>query len=373
MTEFLIWKTTRTILWICILIRSTALYSMEPNFHVIESDGKVSEVYFYGPAEWLSSPGEKLGRFPDLKKITLACGKIGIPEMKYLATVRSVESISTFAISEDAVEFSTGSLNELRAMTWLRDLDIYQNQLPEHEWQFLSNLQMLESLALDCNDGLRHVEGLTSLEYLYLFRDEFEDAAVPMPLPSVIRTLPNLKHLTVSSHSNFPWPLPDESLSLLSTFPKLRSLDLKRVSESGLPIIGKLVNLEYLTLSSVARNADITSLRSLKNLRELNLNLEALGTTDLRFLSGFTELKSLTLHCSEPFNDAVRNIPFEQIHKLERIYIWTTIERDVLIKMSNLNNLHDLSVRSLGEATEDIKADLLRNGVDLWVNHQRQK
>lgn len=358
--------------WSSVLVlTSLNLRAEDPKFATNEVDGKISEVYFYGPSKWLSTPGKRLGRFPDLNSITLACGKIGIDEMKYLATVHSLESISTMELPEDAVTFEPGSLNELRSMTWLKDLEIHLNTLPEHEWQFLSKLHQLEGLTLDGIDdsGLKHIQGSTSLTYLSLWGDAAET------LPSTIGTLANLTHLQTFAR-NSSLPLADESLNMLSRLPKLRSLQLDGISASGMERISSFVNLEELTLSSVSRQADISLLRALRNLREINLDVVTLGPNDLAFLSNRSELRLFILRWKEPNYETIQNVSFEQMANLEIIIVSSKLEKDVLAKIAKLPKLKYLSIGSLGEvvdAAADAKAELLRKGVHFEVNGVRLK
>lgn len=340
------------IAWLYILVFAPAnLCSEEPEFHTIEVEGKITELYFYGPVQWLSAPGERLQVFPHLESLHLEHGKYGIDEMRYVATVRSVESISTGPIFPDEViEFQPGALNELGAMSWLKSLEVHSMAIPEDEWKFLSKLSMLQGFSVEGIDesGLKHLQSNDSLTYLCLYGDSAKT------LPSTVFTLSQLSSLSTSGRESL-LPISDDSLEMLSRLSKLVSLRLQGVSAKGIEIISRLVNLESLSLSVVDQHADTTFLRNLRHLRHLDLSVMSLDPMALSFLPDLTELSSLVLRCREPNAETIANIPFESMTNLVTVQVSCSFELDkkVLAKIAKLPKINYLSV---GGVIKDLAA-----------------
>jgi len=140
-----------------------------------------------------------------------------------------------------------------------------------------------------------------------------------------------------------------------------------------LDAIGDLGNLEHLTLSSVSSECDIASLRRLTKLRELILNLESLEFTDPVVFGDFQMLEFLSLRCKKPHDEAVERIPFEELRRLEKLYLWTTgVERDAIVRLATLPRLQEILVKSLRGGQEDLEPTLLKQKISLVVLDSRR-
>ena len=334
----------------------------------VMKDGQVVEVHFYGPASWLAEPGERFGKFPNLRSVILQCGAIRAEEMRYIATCKSVESIATFERFEsNSASFLPGALNELSQMTWLKTLCIYSEPMENSEWKFLMNLQSLESLTVEGieESGIEYLRGLKTLSSLRLHQCEI------LRVPDAVSTVACLQEFSLTQP--FPSkPLDSESLEHLAKLEQLRSLTISGIQDSGIERIAKLSRLRFLFITISDSNAKLDQLGELKELTSFTLNSGVLINPDLSFIKNFKKIQFLQLLVRDDGSRNVsRTVPYEFLSDITQLSIGSNVDAETLFRIASLPKLTRLTVRGLvGDCGTGI-ATLVRRSIKLEVGGRK--
>jgi|LakMenE01Jun11ns_1017448.scaffolds.fasta_scaffold9892962_1 hypothetical protein len=334
-------------------------------FEKVLKDGEVVEIYFYGPASWLSEPGERFDRFQKLQCVILQCGTISDAEMRYLSTCKSIEGIATVERFESsAVSFLPGALNELSRMTWLKSLSIYSEPLEPREWEFLKDLHSLESFTVEGIDetgvsNLRSIESLASLRL-----HEYKTARVP----EMVSTLAGLQEFSLTQ----PFPsiaFDSASLKYLSKLRKLRSLTIDGIQQSGIDWIAALERLQFLSISINDQQVKLDRLGDLKELTSLTIVAGTLNKLDLQFLKHLRKLQFLQLLVRDNEEHHLsRTVPYDALSELTDLTIASHVDAETLHKIAILPKLKRLSVRGFAGDCDTEITELRRKSVELNVH-----
>ncbi|MEZ4376146.1 MAG: hypothetical protein R3B07_35400 [Polyangiaceae bacterium] len=157
------------------------------------------------------------------------------------------------------------SLKFLRGMTGLRSLR-WAGAFPEDEMRVvgtLHNLRVLDLHYTQLNDaGLAHIASLTDVQELDVSSGPVTDAGLRHLSP-----LKRLRRLRLSDYR-----ITDAGLALLPEFPELRELVAEMANASDASLLGKLPNLEVLSVPRYFGADAVPYINRMRNLRELDLS-----------------------------------------------------------------------------------------------------
>jgi Leucine-rich repeat (LRR) protein len=243
----------------------------------------------------------ELRQVPQLKSLVLRIPQltpVGLRETADLKHLHSLTIVGGAAIDDDC-------LRHIGRLTSLRSLVLEQTQITGSGLGHLAGLPHLETLFLRgnslTNDGLTQLHELAELKTLSLSGAQLSDRL----LESVAK-LPKLRRLVWAR--NFA-PLGnvnyeqqtisnDDSLRSLRSLQNLRSLEISagHVTDSHLSILSDFYSLEELKIDdAVLTEKGLAALGKLGQLRELHLTLRNVLAVDLPLLASCPQLTSLSL------------------------------------------------------------------------------
>lgn len=213
----------------------------------------------------------------------------------YLERYPHLESLT--ATNEHGI---TGSaLRHLHGLTNLEYLDLTLTSLSDEDFLNLANLKKLRVLTINADvwadagvgdDGLRHLAGLSNLEALYIGRNRrITDAGLRH-----LAGLTKLKRLGLNGIND----ISDSGLSSLAGMTKLNSLllDDTQVGDAGLIHLRGLADLTELSLKGTrVTDAGMREIARLKNLEQLDVDQTNVGDAGVLQLTGLRRLYNLQL------------------------------------------------------------------------------
>ena len=306
-----------------------------------------------------------LGTIPHLEKLILESPSITPSKLQ---TLRSLQHLRELAFDyphslceclECLSEFPA-----LEELTLTEIEDDAQNGIPINETDLvplakcsrLKSLSVITSDALD-NKGLERLAEVTSLESLGLISNGITDEGL-----ACLTRLPNLKSLDLSGNPGVTEAgfesirllknleeliLPtgiatDAVLSALDVFPKMKRLTLGRATDSGLQTVGRLPQLESLT---IYYNAEVTTtglqaLLSLPRLQKLKIchSQNLMTERELEVISRLENLTHLSIWTQKPLGKKTA----KQLERLKNLTQLTVAEPRVFRSIKEVFELHKI-------------------------------
>ena len=239
------------------------------------------------------------------------------------------------------------------------ELDLSGKGLTDGDLVNLAQMTNLKSLDLEGNEeisDLSPLSGLTSLEKLSL------------PLPSRIRDLSplagltNMKELSISGDWRENPPVNEiKDFSPLASLSQMENLVLVVTDLEDLSFLSGMTGLTRLKLSGTVLTADLTALKGLTHLKELNL--DTYGLQSLSGLEGMADLEMLEI-ADDAGSTFVRDLSsLKDMTNLRvlrfRISGYSSYNTD-LASLSGLTNLEELIVPG-GDGTVELDLTPLAN------------
>ncbi len=229
----------------------------------------------------------------------------------------------------------------------LKRLFLKKGQASDDALQSVAQLKDLEVLMIwDANrltdEGMKHLAGLSKLQYLHINNGGLGDAAL-----AVFSRLPRLERLSLQGNS-----FSDDGLKALAGMKQLKALWIgmnhRPITDAGVRHLSGLTALEELDLQRCqVGDAGIAALKNLKHLRVLVLMEDTKGNShaptdaSVEYLLAFTKLQNLTLISPAITEQGVR-------------------------RLVTLPNLKELSL-STHSVSEGLRAELKRQHPDLGI------
>ncbi|HUG90688.1 MAG TPA: hypothetical protein VML55_07645 [Planctomycetaceae bacterium] len=219
----------------------------------------------------------QLRAFPKLREVKLYIGPRNDDDLRHLAGLEQLTSVSIFVSEQDqANAFSGAGLGHLRGLPRLQTLRFTQVRRGDAVLLYASELPTLRNLAVDASHvtdaGLEPLQAL-QLESFSAYNNELTGAG-----------LVHLRHMR-----------------------ELRSLDLRgnHIADAGLKHLATGVNLQSLDLCRNQITAGgLVHLAGLTGLGELRLAGNKISGAGLRHLAGLAELRQLNVERNVQVDDA---------------------------------------------------------------------
>lgn len=151
------------------------------------------------------------------------------------------------------------------------------------------------------SDGMKHLAGLTELQFLNVCLTAVDDAGLPH-----LAKLANMRRMTVCSSK-----ITGSGFASLGAMKGLESINLHSspASDAGLAAIGKLTSLRRLEIvHTQVTDAGLAQLATLTNLRQLHIHGPEATAKGLPFLSKLAELYELDLYDHSASNESLAAI-----------------------------------------------------------------
>lgn len=191
----------------------------------------------------------------------------------------------------------------------------------------LSGMKKLRTLEFHMNEGTEDISFLTSLPKLTTFKiTQYYGYEIKDLTP--VSSLTKLKKLQISCDS-------ERDLTFLKGLKNLKNLDLDFEFSSIAPL-SKLTKLKTLRLNS-SSISDISPLAKLKNLTTLEI-LERNHIKDISAIGKLTKLKSLMLHTMDVGSVAVLS-KLKKLESLSLMYVKCSDARKVVSGLTTLKSL----------------------------------
>ncbi len=241
-------------------------------------------------------------------------GRDGSRDMKYLAGISTLHTITFSYHFLDSLRFRDGGLEEIKGLTGMRELVLRQSAVTGKTIAPFVNLEALDVTLCPFNDdGLRNLANMKRMKRLWLGDTTIADAAMEslagmkdledLDLHGTGVTdagLVNLKGLTKLRKLNLMGlNITDASLGLIASMPELEELNLYRtkVSNEGLASLkglGKLVEVDV-RYSRVTRGGIDAMLASLPGtaFRHIELSSRPKAAASAAALTGDAWLKAM--------------------------------------------------------------------------------
>jgi beta-lactamase regulating signal transducer with metallopeptidase domain/HEAT repeat protein/Leucine-rich repeat (LRR) protein len=247
--------------------------------------------------------------------------------------------------------FSEKGLANLAAMTSLEDLGLYSTPVNDAGLAHLAGLTGLKRLSLSeteiTDDGLRHLAAMTALESLDLSGNRLTDAAATH--------LAGLKSLRVldlrqDSREKSDMRIGDAGLARLKSLQNLRDLDITGtyVTDAGLKELAAFTHLEMLALGGPRiTNAGLVHLKGLTTLKQLSLWFADITDEGLASIEGLTALERLNLGSQKVTGAGLAHLrPLKQLNSLD--LHGPNFRGPGLAHLSGLTALKHLDIMPLG-------------------------
>ncbi len=220
-------------------------------------------------------------------------------------------------------------------------------EITDEGLRHIGRLASLEELHIDCKRvtaaGLRHLSGLTHLKTLYLSCSPLTATAL-----DALGAMHQLEKLAI--HVEGPngnvCRLSDTDLEKLRELTGLKELhiDFADITDAGLAHIGRMTQLEKLTLSSKKMtDSGLKNLRMLTRVRELSLSCALISDEGLVNIAQMRDLESLNIYGTQ-----ITGAGFANAGALPRLrYLWfgeNIVSASGFGAIENLRELEDLSL-----------------------------
>lgn len=327
-------------------------------------------------ADWLVSqkdPRSHLHKLPKLSTLGLRGHKITARELEYVATLRTVTSL-TIGDSLEPATLEPNALSRLGSMVWLEALELWAADLKEEDFSRFPELPSLSSLRAGyissfaplrigsesrLDDGVfRHISHVRSLEELWV-GGEFSDNAVRQ-----LQSLDRLEELRLASSL-----MTNDAIVVLSKLRSLRTLHLTspRLTDGSLRSLGGLEHLERLQIKGRSFTGEsLRLLTAMRELRELQIDgMRSITKNHLESVQKMENLESLVL-----WGDPVGDHDIEGLRghpRLRRIGLDASFGRRSLDVLKTLPKLEAIYV-SRGEVESKIVAD----EINRWIASGRK-
>lgn len=341
---------------------------------------------------------EEIAKLQSLRRLDISSTKFSVPNIsKWLKEMPNLKELYL----REATNPKTKGLEDLTGLTHL-DISCERGRISDADFEPLARLKNLKYLNANgsrnyhansglTNAGLKHLEGMTSLQFLGLFGHfkvnaegynplfknlkqleklemgfnwplKGEDVEIPTSVVHLdlmesfqLRddAVVNLKNKTGLRTLNLFYclELTDKSLESLRNLPKLEYLNLgciRALTDNGLTNLEGNTGLTYLNLGDNDNFSDVglASLKRMVALKELNLwSIPNLKGEGLQVLQSLPALQTLNLaDCSNLTDAAFRNI--SRSSKLKNLYLdnCTKISDEGISKLSLLSDLQELTL-----------------------------
>ncbi len=298
---------------------------------------------------------------------TLDCSEIPITSaaLRHLAKLKQLESIQLNCKTVDGYLFDRLlQFPRLKSFQMEGGYYICENENEEYDHQIfdqdlikIAGLTELEELTLRgpqiTGKGLAYLSGMKHLKSLSLYCCDIDDADV-----AVLENIDSLKEL--------------ECCQVDYSDPFSAEPELAGISDLGLKAIGKMKNLESLSLIGNFQITDdgLAYLSSLTHLKTLYLDCTGITDEGLRHLSGLSELEDLSCRGSEvTFEGLVHLIGLKKLTDLSDMLTTPCSDKqlDICAKswairnvMLNDNEFTDSGLNKLGEAYNLLSINLCK-------------
>lgn len=300
---------------------------------------------------------EQITKLEHLNRLDISATKLKIP--KVAAWLKQMPNLKELSLRE-ATDPKTEGLGKLTGLTHL-DISCDRGRLTDADLAPLAPLVNLKSLNANgsrnyhanvglSNAGLKHLKGMTSLEYLGLFGHFKVNAKGYNPL---FAELKQLKKLDLG----FNWPLKGEDVQLP---PSVVHLDLKESFQLVDAVVINLKHKDRLRTLNLFYCLELTdkSLESLKGLSELeHLNvgcIAALTNDGLKHLAGNTGLTYLNIGDNDNFSDVgLSNL--SGMVALQELSLWSipNLNGKGLTVLQSLPKLQTLNLADCANLTDE--------------------
>jgi Leucine-rich repeat (LRR) protein len=256
-------------------------------------------------------------------------------------------------------------LKYLSGLHALRKIRVDNTHVGDNELAYLSNLPSLESLNLWLTPtgdvGMVHVGKITTLKSLVLSRGVSDEGL------SHLRGLTSLQYLLTGGQG-----IDDEGVAHLADMTQMEILDLRDtlITDDGLVHLKKMKKLKRLILYGTrVTEKGFAHLENFKNLEELEV-LYGVTETGLMHLSKLPSLKNITID-----GDSITSKGIETLSKmksLEHLYIDNTDKMDIIVK--EVINLPGIKELTLGTGLTDeglVKLKDMRTLQELTIGPSR--
>ena len=305
----------------------------------------------------LSDAGfEEVAKLENLCRLDISSTRLKIP--KVAAWLKKMPNLKELYLKE-ATEPRTKGLGELTSLTHL-DISCERGRLTDADLAPLATLTDLKYLNINgsrnyhanvglSNAGLKHLEGMTSLEFLGLFGHFKVNAKGYNPL---FAKLKRLKRLEVG----FNWPLKGEEIEIPAS---VVHLDLKESFQIRDAVVINLKNKQGLRTLNLFYCLELTdksleSLQELPDMEHLNLGcIKALTNDGLKNLKDNTGLTYLNLGDNDNFTD-VGLSSLKRMVALKELNLWSipNLNGEGLEVLQSLPNLQTLNLADCSNLTD---------------------
>src|SRR5216684_3789939 len=192
-------------------------------------------------------------------------GRDGSRDLRFLASVHSLESLTFGYHFLDRIRFRDAGLLEVKGLTNLRELVVRQSNITGDGLAPFKEMRALDVGITRFNDnGMRNLEGMQNLRRLWVGDTNVTDAGL-----ASIRNLTNLEDLDLHGTA-----ITDAGLANLATLTRLTKLNLMGtgVTDAAVDIVLGMQRLEELNLyRTKISNAGLARLKTLRSLAEIDL------------------------------------------------------------------------------------------------------
>jgi internalin A len=274
-----------------------------------------------------------IAEFTNLKELTIGDNDGYASLITDLSPIKKLTNLEKFYIRGTKIN----DISAIKNLTNLVELDLdHMSIMDLNALEYLKNLRKLSLSDLkraddkaypSCPPGISSVTTLKNLERLYI------NDIVILDLPQV-RNLTNLTYLCLGSCSIKDIPL----LTSLTNLKELHLLNLHGyINENKAPCLENLKKIKKLTFNG--RNLyDVSAIGNLESLEELDLN--GTGIWDISVLSNLTGLHKLSLHDCLKLRDIS---PLKSLINLKELDVSLTEITDISA-LSNLRHLEVLDI-----------------------------
>ncbi len=215
-------------------------------------------------------------------------------------------------------------ISPIKECTELTKLSVWECDRLE-DFSSLGSLRELESLQIS-GSSIKSIAALTGLNYLYdlgLTNTDLTDI-------SVVKTLPDLKYLTLTSNSR---------LTDISPLKNVRGLEKLNLAYCNITDLSPLENHVYLKELNVSNNKNLESLNGVGSLQALTvLHIYDTGITDLSELGSLKNLEDLYLDT----NISIDIEPLKELTSLKYLFAKLTNEqKNELLAVNPSLSIHE--------------------------------
>ena len=313
---------------------------------------------------------EEVAQLENLCCLDISSTKFDVPTVA--SWLRQMPNLKELYLRE-ATNPKTSGLGELTSLTHL-DISCEGGRLTDADFAPLATLTNLKYLNANgsrnyhanvglTNAGLKHLEGMTSLEFLGLFGHFKVDAKGYNPLFAKLKRLEKLD-------LGFNWPLKGNEIEIPTTVVHLDLMESFQLRDDAIINLKNKMGLRTLNLFYCLELTDksLESLRDLPHLEYLNLGcIRALTNDGLKNLEGNKGLTYLNLGDNDNFSDAgLGNL--ERMVALKELNLWSipNLKGEGLEVLQSLPNLQTLNLADCANLTDEAlrnvgRGSLLKN------------